>query len=206
MNILLIGDSILDNAPYVCEENSVSSCLKRVMPNDKITNLAVDGNTTDDVLASIRKVLPAGYDYVIVSIGGNDLLQNESILINPKPTSEKSVFFHRLIDKHERITDLLDKTNKIILTLNLYYPFFDVEIYGDNFILEAGLSINKFNNHIDGQYEDEQIIDLREEIKDKTDFTNTIEPSKTASIKIAELIYHAIDRMEINRLDEPNIH
>ena len=44
MHIVLLGDSIFDNASYVLEGESVSDLLAKKLPNAKITLAAVDGD------------------------------------------------------------------------------------------------------------------------------------------------------------------
>jgi lysophospholipase L1-like esterase len=84
-NILLLGDSIIDNRSYVLEgELDVTAHLKKLyldQPDVSITNNAVDGDTMHDLEYNhldTRDVEEASH--IIVSIGGNDLLHNISFL------------------------------------------------------------------------------------------------------------------------------
>ena len=79
-HIVLIGDSIFDNAGYVDDGDSVIDQLHRKLPDGvKATLLAVDGDVTNDVYAQLEK-LPTDTSHVIVSCGGNDALRIASIL------------------------------------------------------------------------------------------------------------------------------
>ena len=91
-NILLLGDSIIDNRSYVLDgELDVTAHLKKLyadQPNVIITNNAVDGDTMYNIEYNhldTPEVEEASH--IIVSIGGNDLLHNISFL---QTTSELS--------------------------------------------------------------------------------------------------------------------
>ena len=83
--ILLLGDSIIDNKSYVLSnELDVTEHLKGLFSDDintKVENHAVDGDTMHDLekgQLGVNKLSDASH--IIVSIGGNDLLQNISFL------------------------------------------------------------------------------------------------------------------------------
>ena len=100
-NILLLGDSIIDNRSYVLEgELDVTAHLKKLyldQPDVSITNNAVDGDTMYD-LKNNHLDTPdiEEASHIIVSIGGNDLLHNISFL---QRTSELS----KIMGKDARI-------------------------------------------------------------------------------------------------------
>ena len=100
-NILLLGDSIIDNRSYVLkDELDVTAHLKKLYsdhPNVSITNNAVDGDTMYD-LKNNHLDTPdiEEASHIIVSIGGNDLLHNISFL---QRTSELS----KIMGKDARI-------------------------------------------------------------------------------------------------------
>jgi len=82
-HVILLGDSIFDNATYVPGEPSVIQQLKNRLPNDwQTTLLAIDGDVTIDVSNQLKK-LPEDASHLIVSVGGNDALQNIRILDEP---------------------------------------------------------------------------------------------------------------------------
>ena len=100
-NILLLGDSIIDNRSYVLkDELDVTAHLIKLyldQPDVSITNNAVDGDTMYDLqynhldTPDIEEA-----SHIIVSIGGNDLLHNISFL---QKTSELS----KVMSKDARI-------------------------------------------------------------------------------------------------------
>jgi len=73
-HIVLIGDSIFDNAKYVPDGLSVIEHLRQLMPSDwQATLLAVDGDETHHV-RSRTKTIPETATHLIVSVGGNDAI------------------------------------------------------------------------------------------------------------------------------------
>ncbi len=85
-HVVLLGDSIFDNARYVPERPPVIEQLRQALPLGwNATLLAVDGHITDDVLNQL-KALPANATHLVVSAGGNDALGESSILGEPACT------------------------------------------------------------------------------------------------------------------------
>lgn len=73
-HLILLGDSIFDNASYVAGGPSVVEQVKlELFPDWKATLLAVDGDTTSDVFLQLRRV-PSDTTHFVLSIGGNDAL------------------------------------------------------------------------------------------------------------------------------------
>ena len=79
--VVLFGDSIIDNKSYVSHgEFSVLEHLENIS-NYEYIQVAYDGHTTFDVqnkqlhLSTIEKP-----SHIVLSVGGNDLLQNLSYL------------------------------------------------------------------------------------------------------------------------------
>ena len=79
MHIVLLGDSIFDNASYVRESESVSDLLKNRFPNSTVSLLAVDGDITTDVHEQLKS-FPESATAVFLSCGGNDALRSIDIL------------------------------------------------------------------------------------------------------------------------------
>ena len=79
MHIVLIGDSIFDNASYVGEGESVSNLLSDKFPNAQVTLFAIDGDVTTDVSAQLES-FPENATHVFISCGGNDALRSVPIL------------------------------------------------------------------------------------------------------------------------------
>jgi hypothetical protein len=79
-HVVLLGDSIFDNARYVPDRPPVIEQLSQALPRSwQATLLAVDGNVTEDV-ANQLKQLPPDATHLVVSAGGNDALGESGIL------------------------------------------------------------------------------------------------------------------------------
>ncbi len=79
-HVVLLGDSIFDNASYVPDRPAVIEQVRRGLPpNWKATLVAVDGHTVTDVAAQLPRV-PTDATHLVVSVGGNDALGAASLL------------------------------------------------------------------------------------------------------------------------------
>jgi lysophospholipase L1-like esterase len=73
-HVVLLGDSIFDNASYVPDRPPVEQQVRQALPAGwKVTLLAVDGHTTQDVASQLAR-LPDDASHLFVSVGGNDAL------------------------------------------------------------------------------------------------------------------------------------
>jgi hypothetical protein len=79
-HIILLGDSIFDNARYVPDRPPVIEQVRRGLPQGwQATLLAVDGHTSEDVANQLAD-LPSDATHLFVSAGGNDALGESGIL------------------------------------------------------------------------------------------------------------------------------
>jgi hypothetical protein len=85
-HVVLLGDSIFDNARYVPDRPPVVEQVRRHLPPDwRASLLAEDGSTTEDVPRQLAR-LPADASHLFVSAGGNDALSEGTILNEPACT------------------------------------------------------------------------------------------------------------------------
>jgi len=76
-HIVLLGDSIFDNAPYVPAGMQVQAQLQALLaPRDRVSLLARDGSVLADMVKQVARLpeLPEAPDWLVVSCGGNDVL------------------------------------------------------------------------------------------------------------------------------------
>lgn len=76
-HIVLLGDSIFDNAPYVPAGMHVQARLQAALgASDTVSLLARDGSVLADMVAQVGRLqeLPGPVDWLVVSCGGNDVL------------------------------------------------------------------------------------------------------------------------------------
>ena len=82
-HVVLLGDSIFDNARYVPGEPAVIDQVRQVLPAGwSATLLAVDGHVTRNVAEQLTR-LPAEATHLVVSAGGNDALGESALLAEP---------------------------------------------------------------------------------------------------------------------------
>ena len=74
-NVVLLGDSIFDNAVYVPGELPIADQLRQSLPDGwRVSLLAIDGDGIDGVQTQLED-LPDDATFLIVSAGGNDALR-----------------------------------------------------------------------------------------------------------------------------------
>jgi hypothetical protein len=79
-HVVLLGDSIFDNARYVPDRPPVIEQVRRGLPAGwKATLVAVDGHTVEDIAIQLPRV-PSDATHLVVSIGGNDALMASGLL------------------------------------------------------------------------------------------------------------------------------
>jgi hypothetical protein len=79
-HLVLLGDSIFDNATYVPGKPAVIDQVRKALGGSwQATLVAVDGNVTIDIERQLARV-PADATHFAVSVGGNDALRASSLL------------------------------------------------------------------------------------------------------------------------------
>src|SRR6185436_5966678 len=74
IHIVLLGDSIFDNAAYVAGGPDVVRQLREILPSGwRATVNALDGAVISDVPQQLKE-LPRDATHLVLSIGGNDAL------------------------------------------------------------------------------------------------------------------------------------
>lgn len=85
-HVVLLGDSIFDNASYVPGDPAVVLQLQRALPKDWTASLlAVDGAVTEHVAEQLAQ-LPPEASHLALSIGGNNALEAAWVLDEPATT------------------------------------------------------------------------------------------------------------------------
>ena len=105
-HVVLLGDSVFDNARYVAPGPDVAAQLRAVLPAGwRATLRAVDGATTSGLAAQLRAI-PADATHLVVSVGGNDALQNRDLLsLRVTSTAQALDAFARRLQVQERLTE-----------------------------------------------------------------------------------------------------
>ncbi|MGB3756054.1 MAG: SGNH/GDSL hydrolase family protein [Rivularia sp. (in: cyanobacteria)] len=201
-HIVLLGDSIFDNAAYVGENSDVIAQLQMKIPDDWSASLnAIDGNKVDDVYAQLEN-LPKDATHLVLSIGGNNALSCIGIL-NEKVASSAEVFI-KLANLREEFEQQYQKLLQNILKIGL--PTAICTIYNPNYpestyqrIAITALAI--FNDAIIRQAFQNGIplIDLRLTCNEAADYANPIEPSCAGGEKIVNAIVNTVLEHNFNK-------
>lgn len=190
-HIILLGDSILDNAAYVGGGLDVVSHLRRQIPAGWRASLkAVDGSRVEAVRGQASG-LPDDATHLFVSAGGNDALSNADVL-RMKVSSSAEVFA-RLADLASAFESQYREMLRAVLGLNrpaavctIYYPRMP-EPFAQKVAVAA---LATFNDVIVRQafLAGVPLIDLRLVCDEDSDYANEIEPSEAGGGKIAGVI------------------
>jgi GDSL-like lipase/acylhydrolase family protein len=199
-HVMLLGDSILDNASYVAGAPDVVRQVRQRLPQgSKATLAAVDGSKIGDVRRQLRRV-PADATHLVLSVGGNDALGSSDFLSAPARTAAEALSgLADIADEFERgylamLTDVLALELPTAIC-TIYYPRFpDAALQK---VAVAGLTV--FNDCIvraafaNGL----PLLDLRLICNEAGDYANAIEPSAQGGEKIARAIAEFVEQNPI---------
>ena len=189
-HVVLLGDSIFDNAAYVGGAPDVVRQLRVALPEGwRATLLALDGAVTDNVPGQLRQ-LPPDASLLVVSAGGNDALGEAWLLSESARSVGEAV--GRLAEAQARFASRYRAMVEAVLGAGL--PTALCTIYDANFpppdgrVITAALSL--FNDVITRAAFSRglPLIDLRLICAEPADYANPIEPSEQGGAKIASAI------------------
>jgi hypothetical protein len=194
MHVVLLGDSIFDNAAYTRDAPEVVSHLRTVLPpGARATLCAVDGATTGTLGRQMARV-PADATHLVVAIGGNDALQHTDLLDRRvSSTAEALALFGDRVDGFEA-----DYRAALAPVLARDLPTIVCTIYNGN--LEAPrarlarVALALFDDVIVrvGFEHGLRVLDLRLVCAEPADYANPIEPSGRGGLKIARAIANVL--------------
>ncbi len=195
-HVVLLGDSIFDNAAYVGGgPDVIRQVRQRLPPGSRATLQAVDGSTTRDVREQLRW-LPADATHLLVSAGGNDALGSSDFLGAPaRSTADALAGLADIADEFEReyqsmLAEVLAYELPTAIC-TIYYPRFpDAALQK---IAVAGLAV--FNDCIirAAIARGIPLLDLRFICREEGDYANPIEPSAQGGEKIAGSIARLVE-------------
>jgi len=190
-HLVLVGDSILDNAAYTEGGPAVIEQVRERLPTGwKATLLAVDGAMTVDVDAQLAR-LPDDATHLVVSVGGNDALAQERILQHPVSSMPQAVA--ALADvaaafeaSYRTTVAACVRTRRRVTVCTIYNGWFDDATVQR--LLSTLLMV--FNDVIVRVAVEHALplIDLRAVCAREEDYANPIEPSSVGGEKIAKVI------------------
>ena len=193
MHVVLLGDSIFDNAAYVGGGPDVVALLREALPSDwRATLLAVDGAVTDSVPHQLAR-LPDDATHLVLSVGGNDALAHVGLLDRrARSGAEVLTWFADATGPFaERYRNLL---RRIDATLRPGQRVVVCTIYEGNLGPEvhraATAALAMFNDAITRAAREQgwPVIELRDLFTEPADYANPIEPSVRGGTKLARAI------------------
>ena len=200
-HVVLLGDSIFDNASYVPGKPPVIDQLRNQLSSLwKATLLAVDGHVTEEVLSQTSR-LPADASYLVISCGGNDALGYSNMLYE-SASSVADV----LLRFAEVRSEFQNNYNKMLThVLSFDKPTAVCTIYDS----APGLTpteltaLAMFNEIIlrEAFSAKVPVIDLRLTFTDSSDYStlSPIEPSVSGGEKITRAIYRLLSNHDYGK-------
>jgi hypothetical protein len=190
-HVVLLGDSIFDNAAYVSGGPDVVAQLRAALPRDsRATLLARDGAVTAGVRDQLARV-PPDATHLVVSVGGNDALGQVGVLDQGAASVAEAL--ERIASIRERFHAAYAAMLDAVLARGL--PVAACTIYDARFgdarrqrIVVTALAA--FNDAITREAfrRGLPVIDLRLVCDEDGDYANPIEPSVQGGAKIARAV------------------
>jgi hypothetical protein len=198
-HVVLLGDSIFDNAAYVAGGPDVIRQLRDRLPSFwRATLCAVDGAVTRDVQRQLECV-PADATHLVVSVGGNDALGHAGVLEEGARSMAEAIW--RLADIREAFDRSYGSMLDLVLRAGL--PTGVCTIYDGRLpdLRQRRLGVTAltvFNDSITRHAfaRGLPLLDLRLISSEDADYANPIEPSVQGSGKIATAIAAMLVRHE----------
>ena len=190
-HVVLLGDSVFDNAAYVGGGVDVISHLRAQLPAGwGATLAAVDGSVARGVGRQLD-ALPAAATHLVVSAGGNDALQSAGLL-NQGARSFAEVLNRLAGEADDFRRAYLEMLRALLRTglpaalCTVYYPRFP-----DPAVQRVAVAaLASFNDVITTEAfaAGLPLLDLRLICDSDEDYANPIEPSEAGGLKIAAAI------------------
>ena len=196
--VVLFGDSIIDNKTYVSHgEFSVLEHLENIS-NYEYIQVDYDGHTTFDVqnkqlhLSTIEKP-----SHIVLSVGGNDLLQNLSYLsngpisnVNEAVTGIQQHIFEPLKQRFETIIEELSSQRANLLICTVYEGDLGRTDEFKDVLDSSKIMVSSFNDIVykTAKKYNADVLELREIFISSDDYANPIEPSHIGGEKLAKSI------------------
>jgi len=192
-NVVLLGDSIFDNASYVPGGRPavIDQVRSRLPAGWSATLLARDGSVIEDVLHRQLPGIPDDASHLVLSVGGNDILGQIRILHEPARTVGEALRTmvgsrDEFAESHRRLVRAIVERKLPTIVCTIYNPCSD----DDDFQSAAVAAVALYDDAIidNARRFGLPLIDLRAVCSEVSDYANEIEPSAAGGAKIAEAI------------------
>jgi hypothetical protein len=202
-HLVLLGDSIFDNAVYVPGNPAVIDQVRSALPRDwQATLLAVDGNIAIDVVRHLER-LPSDASHLAISAGGNNALIASDILA--QPAQSVSAVLHEIASIQAEFR--AEYREMLAAVLGRRLPTLVCTIYDAIPGLEddALAALTLFNDVIlrEAIAAGVPVLDLRLLCDKPSDYSplSPIEPSHLGGRKIAESLARIVTTHDFSRRD-----
>jgi hypothetical protein len=193
--VALLGDSILDNSPYVRPEADSAEHLRRLLGNSwTVELLARDGATMADVPFQLKH-LPDATSCAVLSVGGNDAIEHVGLL--EQVTTSAADILGPMVAIGQSFRERYDPlvgaiTNRVarLILCTIYEP----PLADPLFARLAVVPLAVLNDQIIRTAAERRldVIELRSVCTSPADFVREIEPSPQGAKKIAISLAAAI--------------
>ena len=194
-HVVLLGDSIFDNAAYTEGGPDVVTQLRGLLPRGWSATLsAVDGAVVSGIAGQLAR-LPPEATHLVLSAGGNDALGHISLLERDARTVGEglSVLAHAIerFGQEYRVAVALMQQRGLPLTLCTIY---EGNFPDRSFQRTAAAAVALFDDVIlrTASAASLPVIELRLVCRAAEDYANPIEPSSVGGARIARAIVHAL--------------
>jgi hypothetical protein len=199
-HVVLLGDSIFDNAAYVPGGPSVIEHLRKCLPKGwRATLAAVDGACVQDVERQLPDV-PDDATHLVLSVGGNDALGHSGLILDPTRRTSHEILselaqvrdsFRR---EYRQMMDRLRAMGKPVIACTIYDS-----VPGLGEAEHAALCL--FNDAIlrEAFRAASAVIDLRAVCDEASDYAKVspIEPSDAGGAKIARVTCRVVTDADV---------
>ena len=203
-SITLLGDSIIDNKTYVQQqEYSVLEHLQNISKNEFL-QLAYDGDTTVNVLErQLQSQEVAKSSHLVLSIGGNDLLQNILFLhdgpienINKALSDVHKQILKPLEQRFETIVEKLSSHRANLLLCTVYEGDLGRTDEFRDVLDSSKIMVSSFNDTVykTASKYNADVLELRHIFASPEDYANPIEPSHVGGERLAQAIMDWIQK------------
>jgi hypothetical protein len=188
--LVLVGDSILDNAPYTHPEPDTTAHLRRMLPDWTVVRLAQDGAVMNDIAFQLAQ-LNDRVTTAVLSVGGNDAVEHIGVL-ERRATSSADVLADLLgiadqfSKRYESVAGSLAKYADRTILCTIY----EVQLEPAHFAKLARVPLALLNDRIVrvASRLGLDVLELRTVCTEPSDFILQIEPSAQGAAKIAKAI------------------
>lgn len=176
-NVVLIGDSMLNNSAYVSQGESVPDLLsKKLVGNATVYNFAKDGSTIADCYSQLNKLSFDSNTTIFVSCGGNNILNSR--------------------DQNLNITNLFSEYSQLLKSIKARLP--NADLYVLNLYMPANGHYTSYKPMIDqwNKFLDDnasslgyKVLKTNDLLVAEDDFVYGVEPSFKGGKKLASEMF-----------------